>query len=247
MSRPLSETAAPHSILRLHCCADCPAPVFTRALRCDDCKRNRALAQKRAYQKSYAQKYPERVKASRRQFFKTDKGRACRRRDKTRRPEWKAANRDRQNAHNRAYRLRLARDGIQRRVASGAVIYFRVQTAHIRAWRKWKRIAKAAPRIEPPRSYPYVAQVSPRSADLLAINALVPRGVAGREDICQSIMLAIIEGKTTVAAMSKRGAVAKFCTAHHRDNFEARGYAISLNESRRDGRQWADVLAAAPC
>lgn len=94
-------------------------------------------------------------------------------------------------------------------------------------------------------SYPYLPKKREEHADLLAVNALVPRGMPGREDVCQEIMLAIWEGRTTLVElrqnrMNVRGFMARF----RADNLEVGGYAISLDQPMHDGRSWHDVLSA---
>lgn len=52
-------------------------------------------------------------------------------------------------------------------------------------------------------AFPYIAKARPEHADLLRVNALVPRSFPEwqRADICQSIMLALFEGKTTLGEL----------------------------------------------
>lgn len=52
-------------------------------------------------------------------------------------------------------------------------------------------------------AFPYIAKARPEHADLLRVNTLVPRSFPEwqRADICQSIMLALFEGKTTLGEL----------------------------------------------
>lgn len=107
--------------------------------------------------------------------------------------------------------------------------------------RKWaaRRGGLIVP-TSPAISFPYIHTARPEHADYLAINALVPWSIPGREDVVQELALAIFEGR----AILDRETVRAFISGHYRKSFEASGYAISLSEPRRDGRLWDDVLAS---
>ena len=78
---------------------------------------------------------------------------------------------------------------------------------------------------------------------LLAVGALVPRSHPARDDVMGAILLAIVEGETTAEMLAHDGkALGRFLAAGYRDNFEQRGYAVSLSQPRRDGGSWDDVL-----
>ncbi len=96
-------------------------------------------------------------------------------------------------------------------------------------------------------SYPFIIKRRDEHADLLAVNALVPRGAPGREDVCQEIMLALWEGKVTLDDLRRhRGSIRSFVRSFNVANFEAAGYAISLDRPLRNGGSWYDILAATP-
>lgn len=79
-------------------------------------------------------------------------------------------------------------------------------------------------------SYPFIIKKRDEHADLLAVNALVPYGIPGREDVCQEIMLAMWEGRITVDQLrSARSNVRAFVRSFQKSNFEASGYARSLD------------------
>jgi hypothetical protein len=93
-------------------------------------------------------------------------------------------------------------------------------------------------------AYPYIVKQRDEHADLLAVNAIVPRGVEGREDICQEIMIALWEKRITLDQLkAARENVRGLVRAFNRANFEQSGFAVSLDLPREDGRSWHDVLA----
>ena len=216
MQLNIEHTTARKFVITDRLCVSCgEAPTIGRAVRCQPCRRNRARAAKQAAQILYRKRHPERVKASQCAYFATPAGRAYKRRKHR---EYQADNREKKNAHNRVYRLRHP----ERAKASNA---------------KWR--ARHKPRRQ--ALAPVVAWQTGGNVDLAAINAAVPRGIPGREDICQSLALGLLEGTITrdtlAAHVRKQGA------AFRRDNFEGRGFAVSLSEPRHDGRSWDDILA----
>jgi hypothetical protein len=94
-------------------------------------------------------------------------------------------------------------------------------------------------------AYPYIIRARDEHADLLAVNSLVPTYLPSREDICQEIMLALWEKRITLDQLkASRSNIRMFVTSFRRDNWEASGYAVSLDQPMHDGRSWHDVLAA---
>lgn len=94
-------------------------------------------------------------------------------------------------------------------------------------------------------AYPYIIQRRDEHTDLLAVNALVPQ-MPGREDVCQEIMLALWEKKVTVDQIkANRADLRAFIRAFSKENYEAGGYARSLDEPLPDGRSRYDVLSEA--
>jgi hypothetical protein len=74
-------------------------------------------------------------------------------------------------------------------------------------------------------------------ADLLAVNAIIPKGIAEnmRADMCQEIMLAILEERTTLEALRAKSAnAAYFIKKFYHDNYEAGGHAISFQDTDED-------------
>jgi hypothetical protein len=96
-------------------------------------------------------------------------------------------------------------------------------------------------------SYPYILKRRPEHGDLLAVNDLVPKAYppAMRADICQDIMLAILEGQMTLDEVkANRGNSAWFVRKFWRDNHEAAGRAISLGGGTNDDERSYDEVAS---
>lgn len=105
-----------------------------------------------------------------------------------------------------------------------------------------KKLA-SGPRIQ--LQYPYIADVRGEHADLLAVNALVPRNMLDhmRADVCQEIMLALWQKETSIEELKKAPAlIRKYCGRVRTMNYEGGGYCLSLDMPMRDGRKWYDVL-----
>lgn len=114
-----------------------------------------------------------------------------------------------------------------------------------KAWRDLvtKRRLATPPRVE--LQYPYISEVRGEHADLLAVNALVPRGMPDhmRADVCQEIMLAIWQKEISLDELKKAPTlVRKYLSRARTMNYEGGGFALSLDVPMRDGRSWYDVL-----
>lgn len=116
--------------------------------------------------------------------------------------------------------------------------------------REWARLiapkrAKKPRIINPgPLAYPYIQKLRPEHADIVAINNLIPKSIPDhmRSDMCQEIMLAILEGRTTLEKLKDRGRSAQyFIRKFYKDNFEDGGNALSFNTAGND----EDMEAAA--
>lgn len=93
--------------------------------------------------------------------------------------------------------------------------------------------------------YPYISTVLPEHSLLLEINSLVPRGFPGREDVCQDLLLAILEGRTSIDQVrSDRTIISAFKRHATRQNCEGGGYIVSLDAPRLGGGSWYDILEA---
>ena len=116
--------------------------------------------------------------------------------------------------------------------------------------REWRDLItkKRASIIPVPRQnlqYPYLVETRGEHADLLAVNAMVPRGLPDhlRADVCQEIMLALWERSISISELkANRLLVQKFVGHARKSNYEMGGYAMSLDAPMRDGRSWYDVI-----
>lgn len=114
-------------------------------------------------------------------------------------------------------------------------------------WRRPKLVAMAGPpkraMLRAPQRYPFLGVQQAGSDSVLAVNALIPRGLVGREDVWQEILLAIYEGHITVDRLkSDPVALRAFTSGFRAANFECAGYARSLDAPLSDGRCLHDVL-----
>lgn len=115
---------------------------------------------------------------------------------------------------------------------------------------EWREAIKPRRVATPKRvdlQYPYIQSVRGEHAQLLAVNALVPRGLPDhmRGDICQEIMLALWQGETTLDELKHdKSAVNRFIREFRKANLEGGGYVLSLDTPMADGRSWYDVLPA---
>jgi len=103
---------------------------------------------------------------------------------------------------------------------------------------------EAAPRSIPVSAYPFVRVAKDEHGTLMAVNSIVPQALPGREDVCQEILLALWEGKITLDQLrANRSNVGAFVRRFQSENYEASGYAISLDVPMRSGGSWHDVIA----
>ena len=94
-------------------------------------------------------------------------------------------------------------------------------------------------------AYPFVFEETKENQMLLAVNKLVPNDIGDRDDICQDILLSLLEGEVQLEDLqAQRGGFRKFLTSFRKNNLEGRGFARSLDVPRADGRSWYDVLPA---
>jgi hypothetical protein len=98
----------------------------------------------------------------------------------------------------------------------------------------------------PPTRYPFIGAPSLDNALLRAVYALVPASLPGRDDVCQDLIVALLDGRESLdrlrAAPSR---LRSFITAFYAANFEARGFARSLDAPlTADGGTLHDLLAA---
>lgn len=109
-----------------------------------------------------------------------------------------------------------------------------------------KRSRKLIEVASPQLAYPYIAKARPEHADLLAINDLVPKSIGGdmRGDICQEIMIAILEGRTSLEMLkSRQGTATYFIRKFYKDNYEMSGHALSFSTVDED-RSYDEVASS---
>lgn len=108
--------------------------------------------------------------------------------------------------------------------------------------------ARAAAAAEArPLCYPYIVKRRDEHAEILAINDIVPRAFPDqmRADICQEAMLAVLEGKITIAELrANRSQSAWFLRKFYKDNFEDAGHAASLDAMVDEDRTEFEVASA---
>lgn len=96
-------------------------------------------------------------------------------------------------------------------------------------------------------SYPYFTSDKAEQADLLAICECVPHSYSEdmRADICQEMMLAIIEGTTTIDEIKlNREKSSWFFKKFYRENYEQAGRAISLTEQQNEDRNYDETASS---
>lgn len=108
---------------------------------------------------------------------------------------------------------------------------------------EWSRLIapKYKPRIRQPKAaalaYPYITNPRDEHAQLLAVNEIIPKSIPDnmRADMCQEILLAILEGRTTLEALkAKSQSPSYFIKKFYHDNYEAGGHAISFQDTDED-------------
>lgn len=95
--------------------------------------------------------------------------------------------------------------------------------------------------------FPYIQRPRPEHSDLLAVNAIIPKSLPSyvRADIVQEIMLAILEGKTTVAAICSEPRSARwFVSQFYKNNYEQAGHAVSLTGFDDDERSYDEIASS---
>lgn len=96
-------------------------------------------------------------------------------------------------------------------------------------------------------AYPYIAKSRPEHADILALNDIVPRSFPDqmRADICQEMMLAVLEGTVTIEEVkANRSKSAWFFKKFYMANHEAAGHAISLTGFDEEDRSYDEIASS---
>jgi len=99
----------------------------------------------------------------------------------------------------------------------------------IRVPKRWREFVYT-PRKRSPRlnlNYPYIVQPTEHHADIIAVHRMVSRAIPGREDLCQDIMLALWENRTSLDELrSDPRALKAFVKSFRKAHFERSGYGI---------------------
>jgi hypothetical protein len=117
------------------------------------------------------------------------------------------------------------------------------QWAHLIAPKRKPRLIEVG---APALAYPYLTTARPEHADLLEINSLVPAclGWDMRADICQEIMIAILEKRTTLEMLrARRGTASYFIRKFYKENFEDAGHALSFSTVDED-RSYDEIASS---
>lgn len=104
---------------------------------------------------------------------------------------------------------------------------------------QWSRLIAPKRRTSNPGAlnYPYIITLRDEHADLMAVNTIIPKSIPDnmRADMCQEIMVAILEGRTTLDQLrAKKANGAYFVNKFYHDNYEQGGHAISFNDTDED-------------
>lgn len=76
-------------------------------------------------------------------------------------------------------------------------------------------------------AYPYIVKPDENHNTLIAVNRMVSKLLPGREDVCQDIILAILESRTSIEELSADPkAIRAFVTAFRKASFERSGYGV---------------------
>lgn len=107
-------------------------------------------------------------------------------------------------------------------------IAHRCQTERLSIPSAWAKLIRKPRKTSPrwmPLAYPYINVRRAENATLLLVNEMVSRALPGREDVCQDIMLAILESGLT----PDRATVNSFIARFKKQNYESSGFAVSLD------------------
>lgn len=114
----------------------------------------------------------------------------------------------------------------------------------IRVPRAWKALLPQKPKAGKllDLDYPYIVKPDDRHADLIAVNRMVSKQLPGREDVCQDIMLALWQSRTSLAELrTDPKAVRAFVSAFRKASFERSGFGVesmdvTLHSDDGDGK-----------
>lgn len=117
--------------------------------------------------------------------------------------------------------------------------------------KKWGRVKGVSHYVRPHRPpalprmevWPYIREINSENELLMWVSAAVPRSLPDhiRADICQDILLDILEGKIAIQELAQNVSAAIRRT---RKRTEMPFGMISLDAPRRDGRSWYEIIGA---
>lgn len=76
-------------------------------------------------------------------------------------------------------------------------------------------------------NYPYIVKPTNDHADLIAVNRMVSQAMPGREDVCQDVMLALWENRTSLEELrADPRALKAFTRSFRKASFERSGFGV---------------------
>lgn len=112
----------------------------------------------------------------------------------------------------------------------------------LRRWQKPPHWTERRAR-QPLLSYPYVTRATSENRQVLEVNQLVARAFPEhmRADLCQDILLALLEGQASMEELRRDGI--KAYVRGYRKKQNDPWNAVNLDAPRRDGANWHEVLS----
>lgn len=108
-------------------------------------------------------------------------------------------------------------------------------------WLSRKKVGLVAPLMQ----FPYIAKARPQHADILRVNALVPRFSEDmRADIVQSVMLALFEGTVTMAELERNKGSMTYFIKKWRKEQSPWQEMTGLEGGDDDDRSYVDIAAS---
>ena len=108
-------------------------------------------------------------------------------------------------------------------------LYCKAREMRLRLPSSWKKRfgKKFSAKCDPYLQYPYLVKPDDKYSDLIAVNRLVSKALPGREDVCQDIMLALWESKTSLQELKDDPrAIRAFIKSFRKLFFEKSGYGV---------------------
>ncbi len=98
-----------------------------------------------------------------------------------------------------------------------------------------------------PICYPYIRAERAEHHDIMEVNSLIPQGIAPhmRSDMCQEILLALLEKRVTMDELrGRKNNTTFFIKKFYRDNFEQSGHALSFDAPAGDDATFFDIASS---